>query len=337
MKSLRIITLSFIGMSLLWSCGKPTNPETVVPPDVSGGYEIVGRYQTAGFAQDLVKQDNFVYIAQGEGGLVIVDVSDPENPQGVSVTTDNVRGYSSKIAVRDSVVYLAAGSFGVTAVNASDPSNPFVTASNLSMKPAKNLTVFGDYLFTAISEQGIKIAEIAYPTQPDIRGGTSTNGYARDIAITSDTNYMMVACGEIGLSMFDISDFQNGFGNYKQVGWSDTPGYAEAVILMDDQSIALMACGTEGLQIIDYSDTANVHIVGSYNTTGYAKDLVYKNQFVYLATELSGLQILDISDLTDPYIIGLVSTEYALGIDMDDDYIYVADDSEGLIVISIPN
>ena len=62
-------------------------------------------------------------MAQGEGGLEIIDITNPEEPQTVSVTSEGVRGYSSKVALLDSVVYLAAGSFGVTMLNAIDPPN----------------------------------------------------------------------------------------------------------------------------------------------------------------------------------------------------------------------
>jgi hypothetical protein len=335
MNKLFILMLS--GLFLLNSCGKPTIPETVTKEDISGGYKIVNKVVTAGFAQDVQIKDNLAYIAQGEVGLMIINVSDPKNPVTVSVTSDDVRGYSSKIAMKDSVVYLAAGSFGVTVLDVSNPAEPVVTASNLSIKPAKNLYVMGDFLFTPISEQGLKVSEISYPTQPDIRGNTKTPGYAHDIVVTSDTNYMMVASGELGLSMFDISEFQNGFGEYPLVGVGITPGYAESIILLDEKSLAFMACGKAGLQILDYSDTSNIHVVGSFDGGGYAKDLLYKNNRIYMTTEEKGLQIIDVTDATKPRFKGLVDTEYALGLDIDDKYVYVADEVEGLIIVSIPD
>ncbi|MCX6234779.1 MAG: hypothetical protein NT175_08650 [Bacteroidetes bacterium] len=333
MKKLFIWLLS--GLLLLMGCGKPIDPESLKPGD--GGYKIVKRFPTSGYAQDVLKKDSLLYIAQGEGGLIIVNVADPKNPQTVSVTTEDVRGYSTKIAMKDSVVYLAAGSFGVTVLDVGDPVVPIVTVSNLNMKPARNFRILGNFMFTAISEQGVSISEISYPTQPDIRGGISTTGYAYGLTTTADSNYLLVACGEMGLSIFDISDFQEGFGVYPTVGWCDTPGCAEAITVLDNESVAFMACGTAGLQIIDYSDTSNVYIVGSYNSGGYAKDLLYNNQRIYLTTETRGLQIIDVSDVTEPYLIGLLETAYALGLDMDEKYIYVADEDEGLIIISIPD
>jgi hypothetical protein len=339
MKTMRVnnlFALLITGMILMYGCGKPQEAESLVPDDISGGFTIKKKFPTSAYAQDVIKKDNLLYIAQGEGGLTIIDVQDPLNPQTVSVVSEGVRGYSTRIAMKDTVVYLASGSFGVNVINVSNPEAPVVTVSNLNMKPARNLLVKGNYMFTAISEQGVRISEISYPTYPDIRGGMSTNGYAHGLDISQDTAYLFVACGEMGLSLFDITNFQEGFGNYRVVGWGDTPGYAEAVEIDDDNSLAYMACGTAGLQIVDYSDTNNVVIVGSYDGPGYAKSLVYKDHMVYMAAEKGGLQIIDVSNISNPRLIGLVETEYALGLTVDEPYIYVTDETDGLVVVSFP-
>ncbi|MCK9399391.1 MAG: hypothetical protein M0Q51_05280 [Bacteroidales bacterium] len=325
------------GLLLIIGCGKPTDPESLVPDDISGGYKIVKIFPTSGYAQDVLKKDSLLYIAQGEGGLLILSVADPENPNIVSLTTEYVRGYSSKIAMKDSAVYLAAATFGVTVINAADPDTPFVTVSNLGMKPARSFHILGNYMFAAVSEQGVNIADISYPTEPDIRGTISTTGYAYGLTTSADSNYLFAACGEMGLSIYDISNFLDGFGIYPQVGWCDAPGDAEAITILDDEKIAFLACGTGGLQIFDYSDTNNIFIAGSYDSIGYAKDLIYNNDLIYMTTETYGLQIIDVSDITKPYLVGILPTAYALGLEMDENYIYVADEIEGLIIISIPD
>jgi hypothetical protein len=325
------------GLILLISCGKPVDPESIIPDDISGGYKIVKIFPTPGYAQDVLKKDSLLYIAQGEGGLLIVNIKDPANPGIVSQTTDGVRGYSSKIAMKDSAVYLAAGTFGVSVVNAANPDTPFVSVSNLGMKPARDFHILGNYMFTAVSEQGINICEISYPTEPDIRGAITTIGYAYGLTTSADSNYLFAACGEMGMSIYDISNFQDGFGIYTVAGWCDTPGDAEAIIIDDAKSIAFMACGTGGLQILDYSDTSNIFIAGSYDSIGYAKDLLYSGDLIYLTTEMFGLQIINVSDVTKPYLVGIVPTSFALGLTKDDKYIYMADELEGLIIISIPD
>jgi hypothetical protein len=335
MKMNKLLFMALISVLIAMSCGKPHDPESITPDDISGGYAILSKHTTAGNAQDVIVSDSLAYIAQGEGGLMIVDIGNPHSPETVSITTHNARGYSNRIAAKDSIIYIAAGTFGVTTINAGDPYEPFVTVFNLQMKPARNLIVMGDYLFVAVSESGIKIAEIGYPAQPDIRGGFSTAGYAYGLAVSADTSRLLIATGEMGLSIYDISVFDNGFGVYPMVGWCDTPGYAEAVVLDDEKSIAYMACGDAGLQIIDYADSANIHIAGSYYHSGYAKSLVYRDGRVYLAARRGGLQIFDVSDASNPQLIGVVNTESAMGLDENNGTIYVADEVEGLIIVSL--
>lgn len=331
---IKLATLFLIGMFLGSGCAKPTDPESMVPSN--GGYTIVGRYATQGYAQDVLKKGNLVYITQGEGGLFIADVSNPANPVAVSTTTENVRGYSTKISMKDSAVYIAAGTFGVTVVNAVNPYLPVVSASNTSMKTAKNLHILGDYLFTAISEKGVIIANISDVLHPDPRTTIETCGYANGVCTSLDSNLLLVACGEMGLQIFDISNFADGWGTYPHVGYCDTKGYAESIALSNTAPIAFIACGTEGLQIINFSDTNNIFITGSYSTGGYAKELIYENNKVFITAEGGGLQIIDVSDLSNPILIGTVQTGFALGLDVDQNYIYVADENEGLIIIAKP-
>ncbi len=334
MKIIRLSVLFFLAVLLFTGCGKPNEPESVFN---SGGYKVVAKYPTPGYAQDLLKKDSLLYVAQGEGGLLIINVKETSNLYTVSVTTENVRGYSDKIAMKDSVVYLAAGTFGITVIDASAPDTPFVTVSNLSMKPARNMHIMGNFMFTAVSDLGVKIADVTFPTVPDIRGGMFTLGYANDITNTADSSWLMVACGQMGLSVYNISNFMDGFGVYPFVGWCDVPGYAEALTIVESDSLAYLACGPSGLQVIDYSDSTNIHIIGSYSPGGYAKELIYSKQRIFMTAEKLGLQIIDVSVPTNPTLIGQIATTYALGLDADEKYIYVADETDGVVIVAIPD
>jgi hypothetical protein len=141
----------------------------------------------------------------------------------------------------------------------------------------------------------------------------------------------------MGFSIHNISNMQDGFGIYPRVGWCDAPGDAEAIALDESRSVAFLACGTSGLQVINYADTNNIYIAGSYDSAGYAKDLELRGNLVYLSSELGGLQIIDVTDFTAPKLLGAVEAKFALGLDMDENYIYLADEDEGILIISIPD
>lgn len=330
----RNLALFISGIILMAGCGKPNDPESLIPGDA--GYKVVATIPTSGFSNDVIKKDNLLYVAQGEGGLSIYNISVPTAPVLVSLTTDKLRGYAGKIDMKDSTVYLAANTFGINVVDVRQPDTPVVTVTNLGIKPARNFHVMGNWLFTAISEQGVGIADITYPTEPDIRGQFATIGYAYGLVTSADSNRLFVAGGEMGLSIYNISDFQDGYGIYPLVGWCDTPGDAESIMIDESRSLAFMACGTAGLQILDYTDTTHIFIAGSFDSTGYAKDLIYHDNLVYLSAELGGLQIIDVTDVTAPKLLGAIPTKFGLGLEMDDNYIYLADEDAGVMIISIP-
>lgn len=330
----RIVILLFISIIALNGCIKPTDPDS--PVSSNGGYKIVGHYLTKGNAQDLVIVDTVAYLAQGEGGLAAVNIKEPDNPQELAVLFSELRGYSKKIAYHDNAVYLAAGSYGVSVVDVSQPQFPVVSITNLEMRPSRSLYVYNNFLLAGISEQGVKIADISMPIHPDVRGSIKTTpGYAQSMYAT-DEKKLLVTCGEMGLAILNISNLESGFESFEFLGWIDTPGYAEDVTIKDGTHYALVASGTYGLQIIDFSDKDNLKIVGSYDPGGYSKEICYRDNLVYMTTEKNGLQVINIDDISAPKLVARVDTKYAMGLAVEDEYIYIADDIEGLIVIEKP-
>jgi hypothetical protein len=331
----RIITILALYLTgLLAGCGTPNDPESIMGDD--GGYKIVSKCATSAFAQDVVVNDTVAYLAQGEGGLGIINISNPAKPKLISTILD-IRGYSYKIALYDSVIFIASGTFGVTYVTIN---NPTFLYNDRTISPAKDFGFFSNFMFVATSEEGVRIVNVTYlPSYLETRGTLVTSGFAQGVVATQDSMYLIAACGEAGLAFYDYSQVKSagGWGDYYPVGLIDLPGYAENLTLNPSLKYAYVACGTAGLIIVDYSDSANAKIVGSYNTGGYAKELFYYNNKIYIATELRGLQIIDVSNVSAPVRIGTVQTQFAKGVTADDKYIYVADENEGLVIISIPH
>jgi hypothetical protein len=330
-----IFGLIFVSLILFYGCGTPNDPESIMGGD--GGYKIISKYPTSAFAQDIIIKDTLAYIAQGEGGLVIINVKNPVNPSLITNFTQQIRGYSYKLAMQDTIIYLASGLFGITTINVANPANPKFEGNNRNVKPAKDFCIFNNFLFISVSEEGVTIASIAdYPAQPEIRGGMITPGYAQGVAISSDSNFALVAIGEMGLAFYDISQLGTGYGQYPLFKNVDLPGYAENVTINPDAQIAYVACGTGGLAIVDFSDSTDIKVIGKFETTGYAKEVFYQDGKIYITAETKGLQIIDVSNPQNPVRIGSVETLYAKGVTADNDYIYVADEDEGLIIVSIP-
>jgi len=329
-----LYTVLVIGLTFLVSCGTPNDPESIIGGD--GGYKIVSKFTTSGNAEDVLIKDTVAYVTQGEGGLMIINIANKINPGTLSNFNYFLRGYSNKIVLKDTLVFISAGAWGLSVVDISDPLNPAGIETNQPVKPAKGMDVTNNFLISAVGEEGFQVSKIVDVNHIDPRGKTSSVGFAQGVSVSHDSIHLLVACGEMGFAIHDISYLEEGYGNYALINWTDTPGYAEDVVSHPTLPYAFMACGTGGFFIVDYSDSANVKVIGGYSTGGYAKEVVYKENKVYVTTGLRGLQIFDVSNITSPVRIGTVQTKLAKGLAIDDKYVYVADEHEGLVIISIP-
>jgi hypothetical protein len=323
---------------VLSSCAEPTDPESLTAG--SGGYRVVGKTQTPGYAQDVEINDTLAFVAQGEGGLAILSVANPSGPVVLSVCHQGVRGYSYKLARKDSIVYLAAGGFGLNTINVAQPLAPAFMINYSGASSTSDVRVFGDWLLEGKGEKGVKFDDLAQvePGYVSQKGEILCPGYAHGMETMSDST-LLIASGEMGLAIYDLKDigrvegFYDGSKLYET--WIDLPGYAVDVRTMGDQRIAFVACGTAGVWVVDFSDTT-ARVIGSYSTGGYAKEVAYKNGRLYVTTELRGLQILSVTNPATPQLLGVVDTEFALGLAVGDRHVYVADEVEGLIIIAIP-
>jgi hypothetical protein len=328
-----IIVLIAVGALLFFGCAEPNDPESIYN---SGGYKKVATHVTIAAAQDVVVGGNYAHVAQGEGGLMTIDITDPSNPTNVSFITEDVRGYSRAIVKYADNVYLAAGSFGFSSVNVADPANPVVTAQNISMKPAQEAVILNDWMFSALSEQGIQVARLDDSGFPDICGKTSVQGYSNGVAVNSDMTRLFVATGELGLSILDISEFEDGWGIYPTVGWINTIGYAHSVAIVEEFHLALVASGAGGLVIIDYSDLDNLNVVGTFNTDDDAFDVKVDNGLAYVTAEDGGFYVVSVNNPARPVAKAHLQMSKALGLCFNDTHIFIADEEDGLVIIEKP-
>lgn len=334
MKTINSIIL-LISAFAFFGCMSPNDPEQLTGTEVFG-FKVLSKLPTPGYCEDACINNNLVYLAQGEGGLAIVDITNPSAPIIRKSLFQDLRGYSKKIAFKDNAVYLAAGSYGVSVVDATNPDNPEVVATNLEMKPAKDVMVFGSFIFTAISEQGVKVADLSEPTTPDIAGRVQTlPGYSRTNIMTKDS-LLITSCGEMGFGITNMRNLKTGRETFQTLKWFNTGGYCEATAVTEDGKYLVAACGSAGLTIVDISNPMEPKLVSSLVTGGYANDiLVYKDK-VMLSSSNRGLQILSIADITNPKMLGTIPLNDITGITMNNQYVVATDENEGMVLIQLP-
>jgi hypothetical protein len=106
----------------------------------------IGFLDTPGQANNVAVSGNLAYIADGEGGLRVVDVSNPAAPQPRGFFDDCC---ANAVAVLGNVAYLASYA-GVRVIDVSNPANPQLrTSFSLPPVDTQSIAVSGGLIFVA--------------------------------------------------------------------------------------------------------------------------------------------------------------------------------------------
>lgn len=319
MKYLKYLAPVLIAVSF---CGRP---ETTAP---EANFLVIGVCPLPGYAKKVELAAGLAYVADGQGGLQIVDISDPDSAYVVgSYEPDRDVG---GVAVRDTFVYLALASStsgGLVILTTSDPANPTFVGQDPSFYAYDVAAPAGDtmYVYVAASYWFIVEDVYSYPQYPTFARRFSTPGNVRHVFSAGSVAYL--ACEQMGLQIVDLAQPDS----TAMAGWIDTPSNARHVFVLD--GYAYVADGRAGLVIIDVSDIQRPVIAGQHDTPNYANSVHVAGNLAYVADGESGLVVIDVTDPAEPLLYGGVTTPYANGVSVRNDTVYVADRDMGLIII----
>lgn len=319
MKYFRYFALALLFVSF---CGRPE----VTDPDTN--FVIIGGCPLPGYAKRVELAGGLAYVANGQGGLQIVDISDPDSAYVVgSYEPDRDVG---GIAVRDTFAFLALASStsgGLVILNIADPANPLFVGQDPSIYAYDVAAPPDDTMYVYIAASYWFVVEdvYSYPQYPTFARRFSTPGNVRHVFMSGNVAYL--ACEQMGLQLVDLSRPDS----TALAGWIDTPSNARNVFVSGDH--AYVADGRAGLIIIDVSDIEHPMLVGQYDTPRYANGVHVSDNFAYVADGEGGLQVIDVTDPAAPELHGRITTPYAYGVCARNDTVYIADRDMGLVII----
>ena len=103
------------------------------------------------------------YVADGAGGLAVIDVADPDRPRLVSRAP--LPGSAASVAVRGWFAYVAAGSAGLAVADISDPARPRLAASAAAPGNALQVSLFENFAFLA-DWNDARVYDVSRPARP---------------------------------------------------------------------------------------------------------------------------------------------------------------------------
>jgi hypothetical protein len=93
----------------------------------SAPIKTLGEFDTPSNARSVAADGGMLYVADGNGGLLVADVSVPESAEVEAVL--DLPDYAERVTVSDTLVYVGCRNDGVVVVNVSDPAEPFIVAA----------------------------------------------------------------------------------------------------------------------------------------------------------------------------------------------------------------
>lgn len=296
-------------------------------------FVIVSECKLPGYSKDIDIKGNYAYIANDQGGLQIVDISNPESTfvVGYYFHQTNIQG----VAIRDSFAYLALAAGppnngGMLIVNIKNSEEPtFVGQDNwfygYNVFAPENDT---GYVYIAARYWFI-VEDVSWPQYPSYDRRFATPGNVHNLFVIDSMVYL--ACEQMGLIIYNL----NHPDSTAKVGEIDTPSNARDIFVW--QNKAYIADGYGGLVIIDVSDPSNPQFLNSYDTPGYAQGIFVEDNLAYIADGSEGLKIIDVSDPQNLEIYGELDTPYAYNLIVRNGYVYLVDRDLGLVIIKEGN
>jgi hypothetical protein len=299
----------------------------------SNNLKIVGTFDTPDCAYAVQVSGNYVYIADWDSGLQVINASNPAKPR---ITSRYNSPYLTRycvdpcvdVCIKGDYAFLALFSSGLRILNISNPNNPKMIGSYKLPSYTYGAFVSGNYIFVATSDSGLKVINISDPTNPIYTAGYNMTCVWGRFYVSG--KYAYITDKNSWIQVINISDPTKPI----YAGGCRTSGTAVSVYVSG--KYAYIANMNSGMQVINISDPTKPIFAGGCRTPDTAIGVYVSGKYAYIADKNSGMQVIDISDPTNPKLagdcaaLGFANSIYILG-----KYAYVTAAGKGLYIVDI--
>ncbi len=297
--------------------GSETTPPIEPPPPTTGS-------QGTTCTEDIAVLGDMVYLADGPGGLKIIDASDKNNP---ALVKEIQTTYAIRLYIHENRLYLCDGPAGIKVYSLADPDNPQMTFSD-DTHWATSAAFRNGYLYVGDYFGGFRIYSNLNPSQPHFID-TIPVSRVRDMFFLGDI--LLVSDAPFGLAPYVMDSPTLPVNTYtdgsRMANFEDVVGLnGYAIIARNDEAsnisvhnvqdvwhpafvaetyvkrfidtitingnILLAACGEDGVVAYDLSNLPTLEKVFEKDTPGYARRAKIIGDYLYVA-DMDNLWIYD--------------------------------------------
>jgi len=243
-----------------------------------------------GHAKDVAVAGDYAYVAAGEAGLQVVDISNLRAP--VLVGFLDTAGDAQDIKVIGNVAFLADGPAGLVLVDVSSPIAPRLLGQVATPGAAIDIAVAGDKVYV-VDDRGLRVVDVANLSSPVVVGGADLPGNPSGVDVYG--TIAVVACNagdgfSGGVKIVDVTDP----AAPAVVGSANIWGAVEVTVR---EHLAFVVAG--GIKVVDFHIPSNPVIVQTTDwQAGFAFSELALDRGFAIAPDLqtpNAIAILDVS------------------------------------------
>lgn len=261
-----------------------------------------------GMVNDIVanEEEQVAYVAAGEAGLLIVDVSTLSISRVVGQV--ETRYQAQAVAVGDGLAVVAEGNRGgkggVSIVDVALPEMPWQVAYHTLPGAARGVALAGSTAYL-VYEKGLVALDLSNPAYPMETARLPLPQCGSDVTV--EGGYAYVAAD--GLRVLDLSDPAQPrlVSHFKTTFCPFAVAVRENTAYFADVFCEFGSCGST-LHAVDVSDPADLQEVGMWYTQSAVEDLAVYNDLVYLASWQKGVEAVDVAGGGDPRFMSAYGT-----------------------------
>jgi len=282
------------------------------------------RLETPGIIRDIIRDGDYLYVANEEYGLRIFNVSNINNPYETGFLL--LPGYTQKLLLRDSIIYSANFSGGLRIIDVENPSNPVEMSFYQNGNQVNDLAISGNYIFITDGSAFV-VLDIFNPSNPIFIKRVYASILCKGLAIKESRLYTISGWGTF---IFSITDPTN--PEFKYVNGEI---YGDVISIKDNH--AFLANFNE-IIVVDISIPDTLFIVQKMNSYGQKKSFRFNENLMYVADSYNGLVIMDILDINNPIYKYHIPSAYNTGyLVAENNFVYISDMGLRVIDVSDPS
>ena len=249
------------------------------------------------YTQHVMMKGRLAFLGGQNPPTVVVDLSDPENPQELAEWDFVVQ----EMLFDGDLAYALTDWENFQVLDIADPVKPVLLGS-VPMSFPRELVRQGDLVYVADYDEGLKIVDVSDPNAPVLVGEyMDTN--CKTVAVVGD--YAYLAGWWTGLDVIDVSD------PAAPLLVANLPSVSIMEELETDGEYLYLAASNDGLLVYDLSNPAAPALLPGNGMAYYPMvSIALNGDYIYAANSRSGMTIVDVTDPAQPWVCGNLATTW---------------------------